>query len=356
MDLLQSSGLNITSAFGPQHGCHGEKQDNMVESKDDYHPLYHIPVYSLYGDVRRPTSKMLDSFDILLVDLQDVGCRVYTFLTTLFYMMEACAQKQRSIYVLDRPNPAGRQVEGLQLDMNYESFVGAAPIPIRHGLTLGEIGAWYMSHKKLTLDYNVVKMSDHSAQPPPYSWQRPWVNPSPNFPRLSGTWMYPGTVLLEGTHLSEGRGTTTPLEIVGAPGFPTQKILKKMQELAPQWMKSCLIRPCFFEPTFQKHCKKLCSGFQIHVDHPCFNPSQFKPFRLICLLLKATRSEFPDFDLWKPPPYEYEGKLMPFDILSGSSLIRDWIEEPAANIQYLEDKLSTDENQWKVLRKPFLFY
>lgn len=359
MDLLQNFGLNITSAFGPQHGLRGEKQDNMVESDDYNDPVYHLPVYSLYGKHLRPTQKMLDSFDILLVDLQDVGCRVYTFLTTLFYMMEACTQHKKSIYVLDRPNPAGREVEGSFLDMDYESFVGSAPIPIRHGLTLGEMGLWYMAHKNLTLDYHVVNMSEYKmTQPPFYGWtpDRAWVNPSPNLPRISGTQMYCGTVLLEGTLLSEGRGTTRPLEVVGAPEFPTQRILKRMEQWAPEWMESCLIRPCFFEPTFQKHHGQLCSGMQIHVDYPNFNPSQFKPYRLISLLLKATRRELPEFHLWKGPPYEYETKLMPFDILSGSSLLREWIEDPKVHIKYLEEKLSTDENKWKDLRKPFLLY
>lgn len=216
IDLLCSSHyLNVTSAFGPQHGLRGEKQDNMIESDDYYDPDHKIPVYSLYGKVRRPTQEMLDSFDILLVDLQDVGCRVYTFLTTLFYMMEDCDREKKSIYVLDRPNPAGREVEGSLLDMNYKSFVGAASMPMRHGLTLGEAGLWYKAHRNLSVDYQVISMSDYNMSKAPfYGWdeQRVWVNPSPNLPRVSGTQMYSGTVLLEGTFLSEGRGTTRPLE------------------------------------------------------------------------------------------------------------------------------------------------
>lgn len=357
MDLLNVSDLNITSAFGPQHGMRGEKQDNMIKSSNYHDPTYNIPVYSLYGEVRRPTQEMMNSFDILLVDLQDVGCRIYTFLTTLFYMMEACAEQGKSIYVLDRPNPAGREIEGSLLNMSYESFIGAAPIPMRHGLTLGEAGLWYRAHKNLNLDYHVVEMLGYEMDTPPfYGWdpQRIWVNPSPNLPRVSGTKIYCGTVLLEGTHLSEGRGTTVPLEIVGAPGFPTQKILKKMEQLAPGWMESCLLRPCFFEPTFQKHSGKLCSGIQIHVHFPQFK--SFKPYRLIALLLKATRSEFPEFDLWKQPPYEYEDRLMPFDILSGSSDLREWVESRTASVKDLEERLSGDECEWKTSRKDFLIY
>ena len=201
-------GLNVKAAFGPQHGMRGEKQDNMVESGDYRDPDYDIPVYSLYGKVRRPDPEMVDSFDVLLVDLQDVGCRIYTFLTTLFYMMEACTEGGKSIYILDRPNPAGREIEGSLLDMNYESFVGAAPLPMRHGLTLGEAGLWYQSHKNLNLDYHVVEMLGYEmGQPPYYGWpsQRPWVYPSPNLPRWSGTKMYGGTVLLEALiYLREG--------------------------------------------------------------------------------------------------------------------------------------------------------
>ena len=359
MDRLHDSHLNITSAFGPQHGMRGEKQDNMMESDDYCDPDYQIPVYSLYGRVRQPTQEMMDSFDVLLIDLQDVGCRIYTFLTTLFYMMEACSEQGKSIYVLDRPNPAGREVEGILLNMDYKSFVGAAPLPMRHGLTLGEVGLWYKAYKNLNLDYHVIEMLGYEVDRPPfYGWDssRAWVNPSPNLPRLSGTKIYCGTVLLEGTHLSEGRGTTVPLEVVGAPGFPTKKVLKKMEQLASEWMKSCLLRPCFFEPTFQKHRGRLCSGIQIHVDFSQFTPSQFKPYRLTALLLKATKSEFPDFDLWKLPPYEYEEKLMPFDILSGSSELRTWVDDPTAKVGDLEERLSKDENKWKISRQKFLIY
>ncbi len=359
MDLLCHAGLHISVAFGPQHGFRGDKQDNMVESGDEYDSFYNIPVYSLYGKVRHFTPEMMDHFDALLVDIQDVGCRIYTFLTTLFYVMEDSARQGKAVYVLDRPNPAGRGVEGLLLDMNYESFVGAAPIAMRHGLTLGEAGLWYKAHRNLNLEYHVVEMSGYSMETSPlYGWdpRRTWVNPSPNLPRVLGTHIYPGTVLLEGTHLSEGRGTTVPLEVVGAPDFPTQRVLKTMEEWAPQWMKSCLLRPCFFEPTFQKHCGKLCSGIQIHVDISGFQPQEFHPYRLVALLLKATRREFPEFDLWKPPPYEYETKHLPFDILSGSSELRHWVEDPGASVDDLEQRLCEDEQKWRVARSPFCIY
>ena len=215
--------VEITAAFGPQHGLRGDKQDNMVESADFRDPMHGIPVFSLYGEVRRPTEEMLDHFDVLLVDLQDVGCRIYTFITTLLYVLEAAAQHGKTVWVLDRPNPAGRPIEGLTLREGWESFVGAGPIPMRHGLTLGELGIWFVSHFRLAVDYRVIPMRGWDPDAAPgYGWplgERSWVNPSPNAASLSMARAYAGTVMLEGTTLSEGRGTTRPLEVIGAPGL-----------------------------------------------------------------------------------------------------------------------------------------
>ena len=213
--------IKLTAAFGPQHGLRGDKQDNMIESPDFHDSTHGIPVFSLYGEVRRPTPQMMDTFDVLLVDLQDLGCRIYTFITTLRYILEAAAQHRKAVWVLDRPNPVGRPVEGLRLRPGWESFVGAGPLPMRHGLTLGELANWFVKTLRLDVEFNVVTMEGwEPARAPGYGWpldERTWVNPSPNAPNLWMARCYAGTVMLEGTTLSEGRGTTRPLELFGAP-------------------------------------------------------------------------------------------------------------------------------------------
>ncbi len=302
--------VNLTAAFGPQHGLRGDKQDNMIESSDFPDPVHGIPVFSLYGEVRRPTATMMDSFDVLLVDLQDLGCRIYTFITTLRYVLEAAAQHKKGVWVLDRPNPVGRPVEGLQLRPGWESFVGAGPLPMRHGLTFGELAKWFVTTLRLDVECEVVTMEGwEPARAPGYGWplgERAWVNPSPN---ASNLWMarcYAGTVMLEGTTLSEGRGTTRPLEIFGAPDIEPHALLAKMNSLAPEWMRGCHLRECWFEPTFHKHAGKLCAGIQIHVDDPSYDHEKFKPWRLIALALKSLRTLKPDYDLWRDFAYEYE--------------------------------------------------
>ena len=248
IDALASlDDLRLTAAFGPQHGLRGDKQDNMVESPDFQDPVHGIPVFSLYGEVRRPTDAMLDTFDVLLVDLQDLGCRIYTFITTLRYVLEAAARRGKAVWVLDRPNPVGRPVEGLTLRAGWESFVGAGPMPMRHGLTLGELGHWFVRHLRLDVEYRVIEMLGwQPARGPGYGWpleERTWVNPSPNAPNLWMARCYPGTVMLEGTTLSEGRGTTRPLELFGAPGLDAAALVAVMRRLAPQWLRGCRLRP-----------------------------------------------------------------------------------------------------------------
>lgn len=358
--LMSLLALNIQCAFGPQHGMRGEKQDNMIESDDYRDPEFNIPVFSLYGQVRRPTPEMMDSFDLLLVDLQDVGCRIYTFLTTLFYMLEACHQTGKTILVLDRPNPAGRPVEGHTLDMAYASFIGAAPLPMRHGLTLGEAGLWYKDKMKLDVDYHVVTMKGYDlSEGPGYGWplgSLSWVNPSPNIPRLSTARQYAGTVLFEGCNISEGRGTTIPLEVFGFPGMRHSEVLKYMQDLAPEWLKGCWIRPCFFEPTFHKFQGQLVSALQVHVDGPFYQHELFRPYRLACVFLKAVHEVHPEFDLWRLPPYEYEENKMPIDILSGHSRLREWVENSTASVEEWEQDLSKDEKSWQEERQSYLLY
>src|SRR5467141_1039934 len=312
LDALAALGdLDLVAAFGPQHGLRGDKQDNMIESPDFTDPVHHIPVFSLYGAVRRPTATMMDSFDVLLVDLQDLGCRVYTFITTLRYVLEEAAKKRKAVWVLDRPNPAGRPVEGLTLRRGWESFVGAGALPMRHGLTLGELSRWFVETLRLDVDCQVVPMEGWEPNAAPGHGcplgRRTWVNPSPNAPNLWMARCYPGSVMLEGATVSEGRGTTRPLELLGAPDLDVAALLAQMRALAPAWLRGCRLRPCWFEPTFHKHAGKLCAGFQVHVEDAAYYEHEaFKPWRLFALAFKALRTLRPDYLLWRDFPYEYE--------------------------------------------------
>ena len=361
LDLLsQVPELKIVSAFGPQHGLRGEKQDNMIESEDFLDPRHKIPVFSLYGRVRRPTAEMLDTFDVLLYDLQDVGCRIYTFLTTLFYVMEDCAREGKSIWILDRPNPAGRPVEGNVLQAGFESFVGAAPVPMRHGLTMAEAAQWYRAFKGLDLDLRVVAMEGYDMHGGPgYGWpllEFPWVNPSPNLSTVQSTKVYPGTVLFEGTNLSEGRGTTRALEVFGAPFIDNEKVFHEMFRIQKEWLEGGILRPCYFEPTFHKFKGELCSGFQMHTDHIFYDHETFQPYRVACLFLKVVRTLYPEFALWRLPPYEYEEEKMPIDILSGSDFLREWVEDSESEPEDLNDYLLQDETIWREQVARFLIY
>lgn len=358
--LMACPGITITSAFGPQHGMLGDKQDNMVESGDYIDPRYNVPVFSLYGDVRRPTTEMMDTFDVLLVDLQDVGTRIYTFVTTLTYMIEACASLAKSIWVLDRPNPAGRSAEGTILETGWESFVGAGPMLMRHGLTVGEIAKWWVALKKLGVDLQVVPMTGYDPDAAPgYGWpllELSWINPSPNASSLNMARCFPGTVLLEGTTISEGRGTTTALEIMGAPDIDYDVIIKNMAKMAPEWMRGCIIRKSYFEPTFQKHAGKLCSGMQIHTDNAFYRHDEFRPYRIVALMLKAIRQNYPDYPIWRKFPYEYETERLAIDLLSGGAFLREWVDDPGAQPADFQARLIADERAWVEIRSPYLLY
>ena len=358
--LAVLEGIRLSAAFGPQHGLRGDKQDNMMESGDYRDPVHGIPVFSLYGEVRRPTDAMLDSFDVLVVDLQDLGCRIYTFITTLRYVLEAAAQKGKSVWVLDRPNPAGRRVEGLSLRPGWESFVGAGPMPMRHGLTLGEMGHWFIDHLGLALDYRVVHMEGWEPESAPgYGWPigtRSWINPSPN---ASNPWMarcYAGSVMLEGTTLSEGRGTTRPLELFGAPDLEPRTLLRTMKSIAPQWMRGCRLRECWFEPTFHKHQGELCAGLQIHVDDAAYRHDEFQPWRLHALAFKALRLLQPNYDLWRNFPYEYEFDRLAIDLINGSELLREWVDDPTAVASDLEALTVADETAWREQMEAVILY
>jgi uncharacterized protein YbbC (DUF1343 family) len=361
LDALASMpNIKLSAAFGPQHGLRGDKQDNMMESPNFIDPVLGIPVFSLYGDVRRPTAAMMDTFDILVIDLQDLGCRIYTFITTLRYMLEAAAAQQKSIWILDRPNPAGRPIEGLILQQGWESFVGAGPMPMRHGLTMAEMAHWFIKTLGLDVDCQVITMQGWQPESAPgFGWplsERSWINPSPNAPNLFMTRCYAGTVMLEGTNLSEGRGTTRPLELFGAPDIDAKALIKTMYSIAPQWLDGCRLRECWFEPTFHKYAGQLCSGVQIHTDDPAYNHGTFRPWRLQALAFKALRTEFPDYPLWRNFPYEYEVDRLAIDVINGSSLLREWVDDAQALPEDLENITHSDEKNWEEERLAFLLY
>jgi uncharacterized protein YbbC (DUF1343 family) len=352
--------IRLTAAFGPQHGLRGDKQDNMVESPDFNDPVLGIPVFSLYGEVRKPTDESMATFDVLLVDLQDLGCRIYTFITTLRYVLEAAAKHGKSVWVLDRPNPVGRPLEGMKLKPGWESFVGAGPMPMRHGLTLGELGVWFVTTLKLDVDYRVIAMEGWRPDAGPgFGWplgERAWINPSPNAPNLWMARAYPGTVMLEGATLSEGRGTTRPLELFGAPDIDARRVIYEMQVMASDWLAGCGLRDCWFEPTFHKHVGKLCHGVQIVTEGPAYGHAAFRPWRIQALAFKAIRRLYPDYDLWRDFPYEYEVGKLPIDVINGGPDLRGWVDDPASEPGDLDALTAPDEAEWAQERRAYLRY
>jgi len=347
--------VKLSSAFGPQHGLRGDKQDNMVESPDFTDPVHGIPVYSLYGAVRRPTAGMMASFDVLLVDLQDLGCRVYTFITTLRYVLEAAAAHRKALWVLDRPNPIGRGIEGTRLRAGWESFVGAGPLPMRHGLTMGELARWFVQTLRLDVELQVVPMEGWSGDGWPRG-ERVWINPSPNAPNVAMARCYPGTVMLEGTTLSEGRGTTRPLELLGAPEIDARALVREMRSLAPHWLRGGVLRECWFEPTFHKHAGKLCAGLQFHAEEPLYEAGAFRPWRWVALAFKALRKLKPDYALWREFAYEYERDRLAIDLINGGELLRRWVDDAQAASADLDAQAAPDEQSWRAEREAFLIY
>ena len=347
--------VKLTAAFGPQHGLRGDKQDNMVESPDFTDPVHGIPVFSLYGTVRRPSATMMASFDVLLVDLQDLGCRVYTFITTLRYVLEAAAAHRKAVWVLDRPNPIGRGVEGTRLRSGWESFVGAGSLPMRHGLTMAELARWFVHSLHLDVDLQVVPMEGWSGDGWPLG-TRTWINPSPNAPNVAMARWYPGTVMLEGTTLSEGRGTTRPLELFGAPDIDARALVREMRKLAPQWLRGAVLRECWFEPTFHKHAGKLCAGVQIHAEEPHYEAAAFRPWRLMAAAFKALRHLKPDYPLWRDFAYEYERDRLAIDLINGGELLRQWVDDAQATSADLDAQAAPDEDSWRAEREAFLLY
>jgi uncharacterized protein YbbC (DUF1343 family) len=357
--LAALDGINVTAAFGPQHGLRGDKQDNMMESPDFTDPVLGIPVFSLYGEVRRPTGQSMGTFDVILIDMQDLGCRIYTFITTLLYMLEAAAEHGKTVWVLDRPNPAGRPVEGLTLLPGWESFVGAGPMPMRHGMTLGELGQWFIDHYKIDVDYRVIAMEGHDPDAAPgFGWpsDRIWINPSPNAPNINMARAYAGTVMLEGATLSEGRGTTRPLEIFGAPDIDARAVIVEMQAFAPLWLNGFALREIWFEPTFHKHVGKLCHGVHIHAEGAGYDHQVFKPWRVQALAFKAIRRLYPDYDLWRDFPYEYEFGKLAIDVINGGPGLREWVDDAGANSSDLDELTVPDERAWMEERQKHLLY
>ncbi len=359
LDALIASGLNVTSAFGPQHGLKGDKQDNMVETEDELDPIYNIPVFSLYGQVRRPAGQMMSTADVFLFDLQDLGCRIYTFVTTLLYLLEAAHGTGKAVWVLDRPNPAGRPIEGTTLIAGQESFVGAGPMPMRHGLTLGEMGRWFVDHFKLDVDYRVIPMEGWQPGGEGHGWpqSRIWINPSPNAANVNMARAYAGTVMLEGANMSEGRGTTRPLEVLfGAPDIDAKAVLGAMERLAPDWMTGCALRECWFTPTFHKHAGQLCHGLMIHAEGPFYDHQAFRPWRLQALAFKAIRQLYTDYAIWRDFPYEYEFDRLAIDVINGGPMLREWVDDHGALPGDLDAAAREDETAWTEVIKPYLIY
>ena len=319
--FIKSKKFKLKALFGPQHGIRGETQDNMIEWEGFLDTHTGLPVFSLYGYTRKPESAMLKDVDVMVIDIQDTGSRYYTFIWTMELCMQACMEMNKSIVILDRPNPLGGHIaEGPVLEMAYASFVGQRPLPIRHGMTIGEIGNYLQNEFYPSLDFHVIPMQ---------GWRRKmwfdetcmsWIMPSPNMPTLDTAAVYPGMCLLEGTNLSEGRGTTRPFEISGAPFIDPEKLVTYLNEFK---LTGVIFRPMYFQPTFQKHAGKLCSGAQIHVT----NREKFKPFKIGVAILKAIHDLYPEHFAWKQPPYEYEEEKMPIDILAGTDRLRKDIEK-----------------------------
>jgi uncharacterized protein YbbC (DUF1343 family) len=342
--------MELNALFGPQHGIRGETQDNMVEWEGFLDKQTGLPVYSLYGRNRKPNPSMLKNIDVMAVDLQDIGSRYYTFIWTMELCMQACMEMQISVVIFDRPNPIGGYItEGPVLDQRYSSFVGQRPLPVRHGMTIGEIGNFLHHEYYPTLDFHVIAMQ---------GWERkmwfddtalPWVIPSPNMPTLDTATVYPGMCLLEGTNISEGRGTTRPFEAFGAPFIDPDMLVSRLREYK---LPGLVFRPLYFQPTFQKHAGKLCGGAQIHVT----NRDKFKPFKTGIAVLKVIHDLYPNQFAYKKPPYEYEYQKMPIDILSGSDRLRQDIEN-LVSLAHMEEWWQEECRVFDAkMRKRYLMY
>jgi uncharacterized protein YbbC (DUF1343 family) len=347
--IATAPGVTLAAIFGPQHGFRSDVQDNMVETPHIDDPGRRVPIYSLYSETREPTAEMLRGLDALVIDLQDIGARIYTYIYTMANCLRAARRHGVPVLVCDRPNPIdGTDIEGSALVPGYESFVGQFPIPMRHGMTIGELARLFNEHFGIGASLEVVKMEGWTRDMYADATDLPWVMPSPNMPTLDTAIVYPGTVLFEGIMLSEGRGTTRPFELVGAPWIEAESFARQMNALK---LPGAYFRPAVFEPTFQKHAKNACGGCQIHVtDRAAFRPV-LTGVALIATFHRANPSRF----AWRQPPYEYEHDKMPIDILAGSDTLRRQIETgvPAAEIA---SGWQEDEATFRRLRERYLIY
>ncbi|MGD1076243.1 MAG: DUF1343 domain-containing protein [Thermodesulfovibrionales bacterium] len=346
----KSKKCKVTALLGPQHGIRGETQDNMIEWRGFRDKETGLPVFSLYGSVRKPEPAMMKNIDALVIDLQDVGSRYYTFIWTMELCMQACLEGGKSIIILDRPNPVGGTItEGPVLRPHYASFVGQRPLPVRHGMTVGEIGQYLRDMFYPSLNVHIVAMKGWKRDMWFHDTGLPWIMPSPNMPTCETACVYPGMCLLEGTMLSEGRGTTRPFEIFGAPFITPEAVVKRLREFS---LPGVAFRPLYFQPTFQKYAGRLCGGAQLHVT----DRDHFRPFKTGVAVLKAVHDLHPERPLWKNPPYEYEIDKMPVDILCGTDRIRKGIDK-REDLDRMEAWWNEECLQFrKTVRKRFLMY
>lgn len=347
--FYENSQINLTTLFGPQHGIRGDVQDNMVETSHTKDKRTGLPVYSLYSETREPTEEMLENVDSLVFDLQDVGCRVYTFIYTMAYAMRACSKFNKRFIVLDRPNPInGIDVEGNSLKKGHESFVGLFPIPMRHGLTVGELSLLFNKEFEIGCDLEVVTMDDWERELYYDETDCPWVIPSPNMPTVDTAVVFPGTVMLEGTKVSEGRGTTKPFELIGAPYIDSQEFADSLKQLK---LPGVIFRPTSFLPTFQKHKDTVCSGVFLHITER----NKFEPVLTGIALIKTIFDLYETKFEWKDPPYEYEYERNPFDVINGTTEIRELIERKVT-LDNIKLSWQNDVKEFSDLKKKYHLY
>ena len=341
--------INLTALFGPQHGIRGETQDNMIEWRSFRDKRTALPAYSLYGETRKPSPEMLANSDVLVFDIQDVGTRVYTFIYTMALAMVAARECGKRFIVLDRPNPiGGAQIEGNLLEPDFQSFVGMFPIPMRHGMTIGELALMFNREFGIGCELEVVKMEGWRRAMSSEDTRLPWVMPSPNIPTVDTAVVYPGSVMFEGTNISEGRGTTRPFEIIGAPFIEPDELI---EELRKENLPGVIFRPLHFRPTFHKFAGELCGGIQIHV----VDRNAFKPVITGVAIIRAIRRLYPDGFEWKQPPYEYVYDKLPFDVINGSSRLRERIEA-GASAPEIEESWRDGLREFGKRRTPYLLY
>ena len=339
----------LAAIFGPQHGFRSDVQDNMIETRHAHDEIRRVPIYSLYSETREPTAEMLRDLDVLVIDLQDVGVRIYTYIYTMANCLKAARRHGLKVIVCDRPNPiGGTQIEGPVLVPGNESFVGMYPIPMRHGLTIGEIARLFNEHFAIGADLEVVVMEGWRREMYFDDTRRTWIISSPNIPTFETTLVYPGTVLFEGTNISEGRGTTRPFELVGAPWVVAERFADVMNR---RNLPGVFFRPALFEPTFHKHAGKACAGCQIHV----LDRRTFRPVESAVALLESFRAADRDRFNWRDPPYEYEHERNPFDVLAGSPTLREQLESGVTSDEVVRSWESS-VNEFEAIRRRFLLY